>query len=1055
MRRVLQALEQRAITATKAEVDLLISDASISIQAYIEDNSNLTDLKQSMDELNKASSTLQIMQIHGGVLLLDETVKVIEMLVEGKAARVEEAQDVVSRSIIRLTEYLEHVEAGNKDVPLALMPLLNDLRAARDSALLSENVLFFPNIEGVNPPEIIVQTNEKADQSWLRLIRNNFQKTLLACVSGKDIPTAAAQLCKLSIRLQRASKQEPVQKLWWLASALSQSVAINALPFNASIASLFNALDKQIKLLIEIGEEEFSNRVDENIVKNILYYIAISDNRGRIVNQVKELYKLNEQIPQQQEMDELRQKISSPSSEVLITVSKALLEDLASTKDCIELFIHSNLQEQKHIDRLYLGLQRISDTLSMIGIEDYKSKAEHQIHEVELLKSGEQGDAELALLGISEVILEIETCINNFIEYRINFKESSGDDSANKARFFNNQYDNERKAAFSVTVSEVLLRVEQTKELLTDIVHIEYDEDKIQRCVQNMHDLGGVISVIDLTSPVDLIEGIASYINSERFKLDVSNDGDALKDLADCVVGLQCYFEQLESRVPYAEQILEYCEHALERIVNPSEAEEVLEEILEDDEVQQRQFAEKKIDSDVQLDVNVHTISQQDEAELEIQASEQVSEDIMPDLPFVDDDADCIDALPDLNDMADDLVKSDKASGDRSADSSDDHESDFANQQKAIQSIDSENSSHEADNIKSVSGVDSLANEVVQNNKPNLAVLTGEADPILVETFIEEAEQVVGDIKRSWQAWNNDQKDWDSFATMRRGYHTLKGSGRFVGAELLSEFGWQLENLCNKCLGKKEPIAEFKQKVLHQAMQSAPVLVAQLKNPEQAIDIDAESLIEQAKNAAVDINNVTTPTSADPELSNQIQLDAELSSETQESDAVKPRDVENEQHVDRPEKAALQDELTGIFAAEATQHLKVMREALVEDKFEPIEIKIGEELLRTVHTMRGSARTAGVKHISDLCEPLEEIIELAIKHNIHFTDEQSSLVQSCVKQIEADLEKIAKSEIIDELVEISLCNCKSLTKNLLMNIVTKRTKRKLSLKKVFPKIVQM
>ena len=575
MRRVLQALEQRAITATKAEVDVLISDASISLQAYIEDNANVTDLKRATIKLNKASSTLQMMQIHGGVLLIDETIKVIEMLVDGTAARFEEAQDVVSRSIIRLGEYLAHVEAGNKDVPLALMPLLNDLRAARDEALLSENVLFFPNIDGVVAPEIVVQSNEKADEAWLRLIRSNFQKTLLACVSGKDIPTAAAQLCKLSIRLQRTSNFESGQKLWWLASALSQAVAINALTFNAGIASLFNALDKQIKSLIELGQEQFANNIDEKIIKNILYYIAISDNRGRIVSQVKQLYRLNEQIPQQQDMDELRQQISAPSSEVLITVSKALLEDLATAKDCIELFIHSELKEQKHIDRLYSELQRVSDTLSMIGIEEYKSKTEYQIHEVELLQSGEQADVELVLLGVSEVILEIETCINNFIDYRINFQQSTNEKQADKQRFDNSQYDNEHKAAFSVTVSEVLLRVEQTKELLTDVVHISYDKDKVQKCEQNIREIGGVIGVIDLIAPVELIEGIANYIASEQFEHDISQESDALKDLADCVVGLQCYFEQLESRVPYAEQILEHCQEALERISQTEIVEEM------------------------------------------------------------------------------------------------------------------------------------------------------------------------------------------------------------------------------------------------------------------------------------------------------------------------------------------------------------------------------------------------------------------------------------------------------------------------------------------------
>jgi len=977
MRRVLQALEQRAITATKAEVDLLISDASISIQAYIEDNANLTDLKRSITELNKASSTLQMMQIHGGVLLVDETVKVIQMLVDGTAARVEEAQDVVSRAIIRLSEYLAHVEAGNKDVPLALMPLLNDLRASREAALLSENVLFFPNIDGVNAPEMVVQANEKADESWLRLIRSNFQKTLLACVSGKDIPTAAAQLCKLSIRLQRTSKTEAGQKLWWLASALAQAVAINALPFNASIASLFNALDKQIKLLIELGEEEFCKRSDESIVKNILYYIAIADNRGRIVSQVKHLYKLNEQIPQQQEMDELRQQISAPSSEVLITVSKALLEDVASAKDCIELFIHSDLQEQKYIERLYSGLQRISDTLSMIGIEEYKSKAEHQIHEVELLKTGDQSDVELVLLGVSEVILEIETCINNFIEYRINFQESVKEAETDSSRFANNQYDNEHKAAFSVTVSEVLLRIEQTKELLTDIVHIAFEEEKVQKCVQNFKEIGGVISVIDLTAPVGLIKGIANYIASEQFKQDAGDEGDALKDLADCVVGLQCYFEQLESRVPYAEQILEHCEVALERITQPS----AIEEIVESNQV------ENNLESNVDLDFDMTMMSSGEELSLEIELPAEQAE-----AGHTDQEADSFDdinSLPDLNELTDQQADVD---GEIKEHSNSELEIDS--------SLDIELHDEDQDAGLLSDNAAERPPEPIKSNieKAELAVLTGEADPILVETFIEEADQVVVDIRKYWNAWLDDQKDWDSFAIMRRGYHTLKGSGRFVGAELLSEFGWQLENLCNKCLGKKEPVSELRQQLLQKGVESAYTLVQQLKNPTQANGFDVEDLIQQIKTAAADIDNVATPT---PLNKNKL---SEAKKGTLEKEASKTSG----------HSESLQDELTGIFTVEATQHIKAMREAVGESTQQIAEFRINDDLLRTVHTMRGSARTAGIKHISNLCEPLEEIIGLAIKHEIKFTDEHKKLVQSCVKQIEADLAKIEKSEPLDE-----------------------------------------
>ncbi|MFK7793929.1 MAG: Hpt domain-containing protein [Gammaproteobacteria bacterium] len=955
MRRVLQALEQRAITATKVEVDSLVSEASQSIEAYVEDNANLTELKRATERLGKASNTLQIMQIHGGVLLADETIKVIQMLVDGSAARVEEAQDVVSRSIIRLGEYLGHVEAGNKDVPLVLMPLLNDLRASRDEALLSENVLFFPNVDGVTVPQSMLQNTESVDGNWLRVIRTNFQKTLLACMNGKDVPTAAAQLCKLSIRLQRASEFEAGQKMWWLASALSQSVAINALTFNASIALLFNKLDKQIKLLIETGEEGFSRNFDKNIIKNILYYIAISDSRGRIVNQVKEAYRLNEQVPQQQDMDEIRQQLSAPSSEVLITVSKALLEDVASAKDCIELFIHSDLSEQKHIDRLHVGLQRISDTLSMIGIEEYRSKAEHQLHEVELLKAGGQGDVELVLLGVSEVVLEIETCISNFIEYRINFQESTDSQKENNARFESSHYENEHKAAFSVTISEVLLRVEQTKEMLTDVVHIAYDEDKAKRCVQNIKEIKGVISVIDLTSPLELMDGIANYIDSERFKDDVHDHNDALEDLADCIVGLQCYFEQLESRVPYADQILEHCELALERISQEDSG-------LQDEEVGAQDAESNSVNVDLDFDASMIADVSGLEFNMDLpadganpEAEDQIADDL----------------LPDLNDFTDEAI-------------------DAGNEIDELTAVDAEIKSNHDEQIE----LEQVTSTVGVTHTP-LLVLTGEADPILVETFIEEAEQVVIDIRNHWDTWKREQKDWDSFANMRRGYHTLKGSGRFVGAELLSELAWEYENLCNKCMGKKEPVSEAKQILLQQGVDCIPELVQQLKTPTQANGIDVDGLIDLIKRASLDTPEVP-----------QVE-------KAKEKIELKPQESVDE-FEDPYSNEEFQDELTGIFTAEATQHIKVMRDAVGEDDHLPNDVRIDEELLRTVHTMRGSARTAGVQHISDLCRPLEEIIGIAIKNKIVFSDDQAHLVQSCVKQIESDLAKIEKSEKIIE-----------------------------------------
>ena len=47
---------------------------------------------------------------------------------------------------------------------------------------------------------------------------------------------------------------------------------------------------------------------------------------------------------------------------------------------------------------------------------------------------------------------------------------------------------------------------------------------------------------------------------------------------------------------------------------------------------------------------------------------------------------------------------------------------------------------------------------------------------------------------------NVQADDREALTTVRRAFHTLKGSGRMVGARDLGEFAWSIENLLNRVL---------------------------------------------------------------------------------------------------------------------------------------------------------------------------------------------------------------------------------------------------------------
>ena len=73
-------------------------------------------------------------------------------------------------------------------------------------------------------------------------------------------------------------------------------------------------------------------------------------------------------------------------------------------------------------------------------------------------------------------------------------------------------------------------------------------------------------------------------------------------------------------------------------------------------------------------------------------------------------------------------------------------------------------------------------------------------DEEILEIFVEEAEEVLETISEYLPQWREDTSDTDALAEVRRAFHTLKGSGRMVGATVVGELAWSIENMLNRVI---------------------------------------------------------------------------------------------------------------------------------------------------------------------------------------------------------------------------------------------------------------
>jgi chemosensory pili system protein ChpA (sensor histidine kinase/response regulator) len=78
----------------------------------------------------------------------------------------------------------------------------------------------------------------------------------------------------------------------------------------------------------------------------------------------------------------------------------------------------------------------------------------------------------------------------------------------------------------------------------------------------------------------------------------------------------------------------------------------------------------------------------------------------------------------------------------------------------------------------------------------------------LREIFLEEAREVVQNGMNALQVLSEEPKNVAELTTLRRAFHTLKGSSRMVGLNEFGEAAWSLEQVLNTWLADQKPATD-------------------------------------------------------------------------------------------------------------------------------------------------------------------------------------------------------------------------------------------------------
>jgi chemosensory pili system protein ChpA (sensor histidine kinase/response regulator) len=234
---------------------------------------------------------------------------------------------------------------------------------------------------------------------------------------------------------------------------------------------------------------------------------------------------------------------------------------------------------------------------------------------------------------------------------------------------------------------------------------------------------------------------------------------------------------------------------------------------------------------------------------------------------------------------------------------------------------------------------------------------------------------------------------------MRRSFHTLKGSGRMVGARTMAEFAWSIENLLNRIIDKTLSRTPGMMGLLRNSVAALPQLVEQLETGRQS-----STPIELLMSRAFAYADGRDPEQTKAHVAPEDRAGSDASSATTSwggGTAVGG--------IAAVQKPGMDPALHEIYSKESSSHLAEIREYLRKRSTQPAPHELPESVYRAVHTLSGSSKMAEARHGIRITEPLNHVMRKVFDSGQGLSDGGLATLEQSVRAIENVLSHINES----------------------------------------------
>ncbi|HEX7647423.1 MAG TPA: Hpt domain-containing protein, partial [Noviherbaspirillum sp.] len=752
------------------------SDAALRDATAQDADAQATSLRHAKSFLHQAHGALQIVDIDG-LAIITETVEDLLDRVSAKQLGFSSGlADAVRGSYQALIEYLEELLSGVPHQPVRLFPYYRALLEARGAERIHPADLFFPNLS-VRPKLPPIDPINVRPSYYARL-RKQFEMALLPFLKSAE-PQAeasnAAAMRDIIGEIERLDSNQQTRPFWWVMHGLAEAVAAGQIRNEIYVKQLFARINLQIRRL-----SQGSASIAERLLRDALFFIAKVEVPTPRARQIRTAYGLDGLVPADYESKRYGQIDVSALAQARerLNLAKNMWNRIAGgDASSSESFLH-----EMHM-LADAGAKLNSAPLTKL-LRELKGIARHAAN-------ARPGDA--LSLEVATSLLFVENALNNISRLPENFADRadaltarllavvSGEQPAQAAAWLADMSrEAQQRQTMTALSSEMQNNLRQVEKMLDEFFRDPDQSNALEQLDNVLHQVEGALAVLDQDDAVRTVRHTRAAV---RHFVDVKDGADQrqFQQVARNVGALGFFIEQLQLDPDGARKRFSFDEEQGVFQVRLIDRQERLEDAPSDAADESQEPTPEPSEASGEDVAPVQTVEdelayhQQQSAELAMSLTAQpdnlaLQQQLKESLQQIRLDAVLLDN-PEVNDRA----------------------------QQGIEILQRPDFSTSPDALAQIITATVPAIEPAGDSLPPvLAPATDEAiDAELLEIFLTEAVEVLGTVRDTLPMSRQEPHNQEYLTTLRRSFHTLKGSSRMVGLTSFGEAAWSIEQVLN------------------------------------------------------------------------------------------------------------------------------------------------------------------------------------------------------------------------------------------------------------------